>query len=141
MFQSTRPVWSATVFNGWVVRICQSFNPRAPYGARLLLHLYVFLCWKVSIHAPRMERDQNVIVLVLQVVCFNPRAPYGARPECHCPCFAGRLFQSTRPVWSATQLCGILSILRYVSIHAPRMERDPLYCKQLIYKEKSRDMR
>ena len=132
-FQSTRPVWSATPWQfAILVGIGLCFNPRAPYGAR-------------------HERSRAVIL----PFCFNPRAPYGARlrnrghcirqewlVSIHAPrmerddiaigSIARRndMFQSTRPVWSATMrsTCSRADGCT-VSIHAPRMERDRPGCR------------
>ena len=35
------------------------------------------------------------------------------------------MFQSTRPVWGATELTGRPDLPEHVSIHAPRVGRDP----------------
>ena len=86
-FQSTRPVWSATVERGGDVG-----------GMR------------VSIHAPRMERDFLVSCAGLATACFNPRAPYGAR-----------LYYDAGYAFAV-----------HVSIHAPRMERDMSKYKEIL---------
>ena len=58
------------------------FNPRAPCGARQALTVF-YRCHKaISIHAPRVGRDEHAVVII----------------RVHCP------FQSTRPVWGATML-------------------------------------
>ena len=61
--------------------ICD-FNPRAPCGARLAgsvssmtIHLMI------SIHAPRVGRDQRSVHRFLARNYFNPRAPCGARRQ------------------------------------------------------------
>ena len=78
-FQSTRPVWGATARTG----------TRSP---RLV----------ISIHAPRVGRDQPVSLAPVLPKNFNPRAPCGARP--------GEL---------------INFLAQYdISIHAPRVGRD-----------------
>ena len=56
----------------------------------------------VSIHAPRVGRD--VLLLSLYTVHLS--------------------FQSTRPVWGATNACRRLGGEKMVSIHAPRVGRD-----------------
>ena len=100
-FQSTRPGRSATLIGGSLSLWYASFNPRAPGGARLrnwLSHTYFDMfqstrpgrsatriinrlkagC-KVSIHAPRAERDPNPRPSITPAPSFNPRAPGGAR--------------------------------------------------------------
>ena len=57
---------------------------------------------KISIHAPRMGRDDARSAPVLRLL----------------------LFQSTRPVWGATASFDQYSQLLIISIHAPRMGRD-----------------
>ena len=79
MFQSTRPVWGATY-----------------------LSLTEFISILVSIHAPRVGRDED-----------SPTLPRAARE-----------FQSTRPVWGATARGGEGMSDYLVSIHAPRVGRD-----------------
>ena len=59
MFQSTRPVWGAT-----------------------LLAVLRDVLERVSIHAPRVGRDWQNEERRIAVCCFNPRAPCGARPSC-----------------------------------------------------------
>ena len=84
------------------LRLRESFNPRAPCGARpsivpSLLRFFVFQSTRpmrgatehislsrsffyVSIHAPHAGRDPSVIVYPFPRNSFNPRAPCGARP-------------------------------------------------------------
>ena len=83
LFQSTRPVWGATLWHLGNHRLICGFNPRAPCGARRLML--------------RMVRR-------------------------------GQRFQSTRPVWGATQYADALEkMVGDVSIHAPRVGRDLEY--------------
>ena len=125
LFQSTRPIRSATTStdrdcSGWFY-----FNPRAPYGARPGASSCRAEDAKISIHAPHTERDDNTkanqnkaekisihaphterdpcrVLCILILGHFNPRAPYGAR-----------LKQRTHS-----------SYLSRISIHAPHTERD-----------------
>ena len=55
------------------------FNPRAPYGARLHMHVAEAKEEKISIHAPHTGRDVIVSAVDWLTKNFNPRAPYGAR--------------------------------------------------------------
>ena len=81
-FQSTRPVWGATYKPSAVGVDVPYFNPRAPCGARLVVAVA-----ELSLNAH-----------------FNPRAPCGARRFVRLP-WTERVqaFQSTRPVWGATE--------------------------------------
>ena len=82
------------------VLIC--FNPRAPGGARRRTKKLNDDQWSVSIHAPRAERDVEVVIRPIAAKSFNPRAPGGARP-----------IEKFGTDWHDN-----------VSIHAPRAERD-----------------
>ena len=80
----------------------RNFNPRAPCGARHARRICYAKISQISIHAPRVGRDlRDSSWWTIQ-----------------------DLFQSTRPVWGATQKhCpGVLP--RNISIHAPRVGRD-----------------
>ena len=101
-FQSTRPVWGATVLRLSAIYSSGDFNPRAPYGARHDFYWPVFANLGISIHAPRMGRDVYPQLRAPPVVDFNPRAPYGARRFLIYTIAPLIRFQSTRPVWGAT---------------------------------------
>ena len=64
-FQSTHPGWGATNREwgcGWY---CRNFNPRTPGGVRrILLHLDFFDS-HISIHAPRVGCDRNILCNLL----------------------------------------------------------------------------
>ena len=168
-FQSTRPVRGATHDHGRDRRgarvsihapragrdadqlrhICviNSFNPRAPCGARLAK--VSDLSWGVWFQSTRPVRGATRAPAIAPVIfpCFNPRAPCGARlfshirclipSECfnpRAPCgarqamtlhgFPFSLFQSTRPVRGATLRDNARAASVFVSIHAPRAGRD-----------------
>ena len=102
IFQSTRPVWGATVKPSLPSPSRYTyFNPRAPYGARQR-GAKTENTDNISIHAPRMGRDYRLYT----------STPYISR------------FQSTRPVWGATLCICVAVEIQAISIHAPRMGRD-----------------
>ena len=100
-FQSTRPVWGATWQPPSCLRASSYFNPRAPCGARrpsavpervrrrfqstrpvwgatmVVRRMTPLEC--ISIHAPRVGRDQTAPQERSYSIYFNPRAPCGAR--------------------------------------------------------------
>ena len=131
-----------------LVRQLLHFNPRAPYGARprpapcntvfLRISIHAPRMGRdsrgghrhgkaaISIHAPRMGRDRRRRCSTRQAsTYFNPRAPYGARLNALKDRFNDFEFQSTRPVWGATNPAAASSTPLSISIHAPRMGRDP----------------
>ena len=103
-FQSTRPVWGATpAFAAAHVRQ-RHFNPRAPCGARLGPALSLSPSLLISIHAPRVGRDQGMNPVRWARDIFQSTRPvWGATFDY---CLGNQLwgFQSTRPVWGATVL-------------------------------------
>ena len=127
LFQSTHPVWDATVWT----------------------NENVFQVLRISIHASRMGCDSSVVKdSVGRIIDFNPRIPYGMRPAFATEksgwrqYFNPRIpygmrrqqsrfdpvwvqeFQSTHPVWDATSLPDQLMAGRCISIHASRMGCD-----------------
>ena len=101
MFQSTRPVRGATGEFAPSEERAQSFNPRAPCGARRRLRGQRRPHVEVSIHAPRAGRDAGALV-----------AAHAAVVSIHAP-RAGR-----------DVLDSLAHLLARVSIHAPRAGRD-----------------
>ena len=139
-FQSTHPVWDATV--ALVIAVAQArisihasrmgcddrrntmslttddFNPRIPYGMRPA-------SWTSSStrsyfnpripygmrHRTRRHRRQWKY--------FNPRIPYGMRRVIRVNCLILILFQSTHPVWDATGLGCV--IRRWIVDFNPRI--------------------
>ena len=126
-FQSTHPVWDATV--ALVIAVAQA---------------------RISIHASRMGCDDRRNTMSLTTDDFNPRIPYGMRRVIRVNCLILILFQSTHPVWDATGLgCvirrwivdfnpripygmrpdgNVVGAQRCISIHASRMGCDPASC-------------
>ena len=123
------------------------FNPRAPCGARRLQRWGRPLWWDFNPRAPCGAR-RPPFCLYPYYKNFNPRAPCGARhltlwrPSyitlfqstrpvwgATVTCCANHpiitLFQSTRPVWGATLKRRLLDGRTFISIHAPRVGRDP----------------
>ena len=101
-FQSTRPIWGATVIAIHIRAYRRDFNPRAPYGARPGVVALPGDSKAISIHAPHMGRDGAYEWKV-----------GGMMP-----------FQSTRPIWGATRIHRVHPAQRGISIHAPHMGRD-----------------
>ena len=123
LFQSTLPVWGATLKLSPLVK----FLP-------------------IPIHAPRVGSDQHGGDLGRAAGDFNPRSPCGERPGAKAysgpryifqstlpvwgatwlnPALRIRLiFQSTLPVWGATENGNVIMQQVIISIHAPRVGSD-----------------
>ena len=104
IFQSTRPVWGATRRSVVVSTTDPHFNPRAPCGARPESVAIRSPATRISIHAPRVGRDE-----LAGVAKYNQST-----------------FQSTRPVWGDRPRCGQSIGFDSISIHAPRVGRDSM---------------
>ena len=120
LFQSTLPVRGATHLLPWGLRPQRHFNPRSPYGERLVLLLPRLKNLRISIHAPRTGSDCHDRSTASRHLYFNPRSPYGERPS-HIGPSTGQLgFQSTLPVRGATMCARNPIQSESISIHAPR---------------------
>jgi len=103
-FQSTLPVWGATVicYNSQKHR-CH-FNPRSPCGERHPGNVDMIAQKQISIHAPRVGSDPPARGLI----------------------YSKEEFQSTLPVWGATPYGHVPAAeVVVISIHAPRVGSDP----------------
>ncbi len=103
-----------------------NFNPRSPCGERQTEWNSFYEAVIISIHALRVESDAYHLRRKFPDIHFNPRSPCGER-------LAGRsypldqsLFQSTLSVWRATFRTPPFNLSCVISIHALRVESDPL---------------
>ena len=112
--------------NNISTRYDSHFNPRTPYGVRHKVvvsgtdtdtfqstHPVWGATWEavarhptrdISIHAPRMGCDPQSWSFYCQRSHFNPRTPYGVRPDFCAALRTSSAFQSTHPVWGATEV-------------------------------------
>ena len=154
-FQSTRPIRGATTATMTRYPTFFNFNPRAPYGARLLesssflplyllfqstrpirgatpLYLYIAFPTAISIHAPHTGRDGDNLAPLTCFTYFNPRAPYGARRISLARKLVRVNFNPRAPYGARLWLLRRVSRLFDISIHAPHTGRDitpsPPYC-------------
>ena len=126
--------------------ITRYFNPHAPCGARRQRRLLCVQRKRISIHTPRVGRDDNLVAIVSRlfisihtprvgrdaraasslsaIIYFNPHAPRGARLISALTSAYRFSFQSTRPAWGATNLIESLCFQIAISIHTPRVGRD-----------------
>ena len=96
-FQSTHPLRDATGGNTTAYRGFMNFNPRTPYGMRLMHIQYPHHHCQISIHAPLTGCDIESIKHYMQLL----------------------LFQSTHPLRDATIFLKASYDLLRISIHAP----------------------
>ena len=96
-----------------MICIPSDFNPRSPCGERPVSGAATFGAGRISIHAPRVGSD----------------SPYSPDISRRC-----RLFQSTLPVWGATQSQAIIMEALQISIHAPRVGSDSFGVAQTGHK-------
>ena len=128
IFQSTLPVWGATAFEAVALsdaaisihapRVGSDdglrrrsgdighFNPRSPCGERHGADADKIIDAEISIHAPRVGSDDERRICVV----------------------IGQRFQSTLPVWGATEGFEVAKTVFGISIHAPRVGSDSSFC-------------
>ena len=112
IFQSTRPVWGATI----IVPIDNVLGD-------------------ISIHAPRVGRDSRSAREIRSLTLFQSTRPvWGATRMSLSSSGIFCAFQSTRPVWGATYNDGVTADKEIISIHAPRVGRDS--CLHIIARGK-----
>ena len=124
LFQSTLPVWGATLADSFTNSMYAYFNPRSPCGERRAPRVAASCSGHISIHAPRVGSDSARRLSITTSGNFNPRSPCGERlpwPACSS---STRRFQSTLPVWGATQFSIWYAPDGLISIHAPRVGSD-----------------
>ena len=102
----------------------KNFNPRPPCGGRHLLFRKFFFYAVISIHAPRVGGDFSPRRTRLLCLHFNPRPPCGGRLDSGICSNTEKSFQSTPPVWGATDDLFRLGAVKGISIHAPRVGGD-----------------
>ena len=133
LFQSTHPVWDATLIRRTLCADSFDFNPRIPYGMRqcashfgcvIITFQSTHPVWdatlaglpdhahrSISIHASRMGCDESVPAIIEEMDAF----------------------QSTHPVWDATIALFDMCDFIHISIHASRMGCDPTQSTYRIF--------
>ena len=109
-FQSTLPVWGATIGVPLGFEAFQFQSTLPVWGATLITIDRDKFSTVISIHAPRVGSDGNCRKSQTKNLTFQSTLPvWGATPV---PGLIGcfwNIFQSTLPVWGATWHCGCLS--------------------------------
>ena len=144
-FQSTHPVWDATLLPVPTVQELE-FQSTHPVWDATGVGGFEHFIPAISIHASRMGCDPPTfptsyiscdfnpripygmrhvrILFGAYHAHFNPRIPYGMRPETNKLTAQNLIFQSTHPVWDATFQAQPLYADHPISIHASRMGCD-----------------
>ena len=100
-FQSSLPVWGATVLNAFTGSVANHFNPRSPCGER-----------------PRF------VLLRFSTQNFNPRSPCGERRHGNICAFLDRHFNPRSPCGERQVMLPALLCFIVISILAPRVGSD-----------------
>ena len=119
-FQSTLPVGGATIIFMAFSFPPGYFNPRSPWGERLLKLRPMFPSRLFQSTLPVGGATLLLFVYSHAVIHFNPRSPWGERPKPEDAPRHALIFQSTLPVGGATAFSAACSPIKYISIHAPR---------------------
>ena len=106
-FQSTLPVWGATLGVGTGFSASSYFNPRSPCGERQEIRSEASQQADFNPRSPCGERHTNPVIRYI-THDFNPRSPCGERPGNGVDSSRTIQFQSTLPVWGATISCKML---------------------------------
>ena len=138
-FQSTLPVWGATVHDVTLWHPLQISIHAPRVGSDMRKSIACPSRCRISIHAPRVGSDPTQDFRIRQIINFNPRSPCGERHAAAIRSFGLQLisihaprvgsdmrkcqnqksdqaFQSTLPVWGATTvICSRTCPLRFQS--------------------------
>ena len=112
---SRRPLWTAVLDN---------FYPRPPGGGRPRRVRPRLSRCRISIHALRVEGDMRSSICLPLLANFYPRPPGGGRQANLRLSVNVIVFLSTPSGWRATTGSKNLSPVRFISIHALRVEGD-----------------
>ena len=123
-FQSTLPERGETLLPFSPARRGEVFQSTLPaWGETGFVHVSV-LFPLISIHSPRMGRDETLIRWFCPPGDFNPLSPHGERQVEGYMAISNNKFQSTLPAWGETAQIAELEKELEISIHSPRMGRD-----------------
>ena len=118
-------MWGATL-TGPAHFICATISIHAPrVGSDRGIQAYFSRCFDISIHAPRVGSDETrrrAAIGELPISIHAPRVGSDHAQQNNRACAA--IFQSTLPVWGATQIYRLWCPDAHISIHAPRVGSD-----------------
>ena len=122
MFQSTRPVWGATLEHA-ASTISQAFQSTRPVWGATGCSIYATSSFSFQSTRPVWGATDDCIGILATMEFQSTRPVWGATQALLIFDLC-RKFQSTRPVWGATVSALVLPLTQEVSIHAPRVGRD-----------------
>ena len=123
-FQSTLPVWGATSFR-FSGLICSTISIHAPRVGSDRVAKRQGIYYGISIHAPRVGSDPldgGFRSDVEDISIHAPRVGSDEDESARVTCWS--TFQSTLPVWGATEQEEAARRAEEISIHAPRVGSD-----------------
>ena len=124
-FQSTLPVWGATGLDILIHPLRNRFQSTLPVWGATLYHGHHGALPQISIHAPRVGSDKvlpEFVQALRRISIHAPRVGSDTPESSQVPVY--KLFQSTLPVWGATNSFSGNSGALKISIHAPRVGSD-----------------
>ena len=125
-FQSTLPVWGATVIPYLDTLAIPEISIHAPrVGSDVNPFAFSCFFFAISIHAPRVGSDDADSADLTHITGISIHAPrVGSDPYLDTLATPANTFQSTLPVWGATLPACTVYRKGAISIHAPRVGSD-----------------
>ena len=103
----------------------RNFNPPSPCGEGPGGQDLRPVSKAISIHPPRVGRDHGGQCHEMEPCDFNPPSPCGEGLCVYAAVVGLQQFQSTLPVWGGTWVAHTATATGTISIHPPRVGRDP----------------
>ena len=125
-FQSTHPVWDATTAARCCRGAAQDFNPRIPYGMRLIFSSRESETAAFQSTHPVWDATSQCRQPRSRMAFQSTHPVWDATSTSLVTCAFCWTFQSTHPVWDATVTDVIFDRVRAISIHASRMGCDDI---------------
>ena len=123
IFQSTLPAWGETVWMRYV-RPWLEFQSTLPAWGETQARDRCQAWDAISIHSPRMGRDETISSISPSGWDFNPLSPHGERRLRRMPSTSASDFNPLSPHGERLGLAPTVTAEEMISIHSPRMGRD-----------------
>ena len=122
-FQSTLPAWGETTVRT-TDDYCYGFQSTLPAWGETQSDIETYVATLISIHSPRMGRDDLVVQVDLRPDDFNPLSPHGERRAGRIRLSVEKHFNPLSPHGERPFRAARAGIPSGISIHSPRMGRD-----------------